>query len=258
MNSVNHWPDSKCAKAFWGQHELPPYRRLLSETVACVAPAAGETLLDLGCGGGALTQAIWEASAGQVASVVGLDIAPANANVYQQLRESLQPTPGERIRFLAHDFSQGLGPLSDTAYDGVVSGLSISYAQSFDEETGKWTSIAYDQLLNEVFRVLKPGGRFVFSVNVPHPSWAKIAWKSLAEARRVRKPLRYLKKSWRMLRYGSWLKAEARTGRFHYLPAEIVTEKLDRAGFSAIEHRRCYAGQAFLFRCHKSNLHEVS
>ena len=24
--AVNYWPDNKCAKAFWGQHELPPYR----------------------------------------------------------------------------------------------------------------------------------------------------------------------------------------------------------------------------------------
>lgn len=251
MTIVNYWPDSKCAKAFWGQHDLPPYRRLLKDTVDWVAPKAGESWLDLGCGGGALTRAIWDASAGEVATLLGLDIAAVNADVYEQLRESLTPLPGERLQFLGHDFSVGLSPLSDESFDGVVSGLSISYAQSFDEATGRWTSTAYDRLLDEVFRVLRPGGRFVFSVNVPHPSWRKIAWMSLAEARRVRKPLRYLKKSWRMLRYGAWLKAEARSGRFHYFPAEEVTDKLAWAGFSSVEHRRCYAGQAFLFRCHK-------
>ena len=27
--SRNYWPDSKCAKAFWHQHELPTYKELL-------------------------------------------------------------------------------------------------------------------------------------------------------------------------------------------------------------------------------------
>ena len=30
--SVNYWPDSACAKAFWSQHELPPYQELLAHT----------------------------------------------------------------------------------------------------------------------------------------------------------------------------------------------------------------------------------
>ena len=29
-----------------------------------------------------------------------------------------------------------------------------------------------------------------------------------------------------MLRYGAWLKKEARAGRFHYLTADLVTAKL--------------------------------
>jgi len=52
-----------------------------------------------------------------------------------------------------------------------------------------------------------------------------------------------------MLRYGSWLKREARRGRFHYLPATTIREKLTAAGFVAIEHRVTFAGQAYLFRC---------
>src|SRR5919204_4115296 len=48
----NHWPDAKCAKAFWSQQELRPYRRLLADTIDWAAPAAGETWLDLGGGGG--------------------------------------------------------------------------------------------------------------------------------------------------------------------------------------------------------------
>jgi hypothetical protein len=54
-----------------------------------------------------------------------------------------------------------------------------------------------------------------------------------------------------MWRYGAWLKREARRGRFHYLPAAAVADKLQAAGFTGIEHRLSYAGQAYVFRCRK-------
>jgi hypothetical protein len=56
----------------------------------------------------------------------------------------------------------------------------------------------------------------------------------------------------RMVRYGAWLKREARTGRFHYLPAATLTDKLSAAGFRHVEHRVSFAGQAFVFRCRKT------
>jgi hypothetical protein len=103
-----------------------------------------------------------------------------------------------------------------------------------------------------VFRVLRPGGRFVFSVNVPDPSWGRVALFSLGTALRSARPLRHLKRSWRMMRYGRWLKREARAGRFHYLPAEVVTAKLAAAGFSNVAHRLSYCDQAYIFRAVKA------
>jgi SAM-dependent methyltransferase len=249
--ATNYWPDAKCAKAFWGQHEVPPYRQLLADTLDWAAPGPDEHWLDLGCGGGAITKAIWERTAGRVAEVVGTDCAAANEAAYAKLRETLRPPPGKRVRFVCHDFSDGLGPFADGGFDHVVSGLSISYAESYDEAAGRWTTAAYDRLLAEVVRVLRPGGRFVFSVNVPEPSWGRVARESLGAALRSDRPLRYLKRSWRMLKYGRWLKREARAGRFHYLPAVAVTSKLATAGFADIAHRLSYADQAYVFRAVK-------
>jgi hypothetical protein len=61
-----------------------------------------------------------------------------------------------------------------------------------------------------------------------------------------------------MLRYGSWLKREARRGRFHYLPHEQVAEKLRAAGFGGVEHRLSFAGQAYVFRCRRPASVELS
>jgi ubiquinone/menaquinone biosynthesis C-methylase UbiE len=247
----NYWPDAKCAKAFWSQQEVRPYRRLLADTLDWAAPASGEKWLDLGCGSGPLSAGLWERSGGQIAEVIGLDCASVNEQAYAKLRATLAPAPGERVRFLCHDFSRGLGVLWNASFDHCISGLSITYAESWSDARECWTTDAYDRVLAEVFRVLRRGGRFVFSVNVPEPKWWKVGLLSMGDILRAGRPVRFIKRALRMMKYGGWLKREARTGRFHYLPAAEITAKLAAAGFERIEHRLSYAGQAFVFRAHK-------
>ena len=247
----NYWPDSKCAKAFWSQQEVRPYRRLLADTIEWCAPAAGDRWLDLGCGGGPLSEALWEKSNGTIAEVLGLDCAAINEAAFAKLRQTLTPPPGDRLHFQCHNFSEGLSVIDADSFDHAVSGLSITYAESYSEADQRWTTDAYDTILAEVRRVIRPGGRFVFSVNVPEPSWFKVGLHSLGDVFRTPRRLEFLKRSLRMMKYGAWLKREARTGRFHYLPAEKVATKLVAAGFEKIEHRLSYAKQAYVFRAHK-------
>lgn len=250
---INYWPDSKCARAFWGQQELPPYRRLLEDTTDWLEPQPESRWLDLGCGSGQLTRAIWEKSGGAVREVVALDCAASNQRSIDKLYQLVQPTPAPgQLTFLHRDFSSGLTLWDDHQFDGAISGLALQYAESYSTERGCWTTDAYDRLLGEIHRVLKPGGQFVFSVNVPEPAWSRVALTAVHGFFATRRPLKYVKNAWRMLRYGKWLKDEARRGRFHYLPAETVASKLAQAGFVAIEHKITFARQAYLFRCRKS------
>ncbi len=249
---VNYWPDTACAKAFWGQRELPAYRRLLADTVAWLDPKPRQRWIDLGCGGGQLTRALWEKSHGTLAEIVALDCAAANEKAIRKLRDTMSPPAAAgQVRFLHADFSSGLADCPDDHFDGAVSGLAIQYAESFCSARGRWTSDAYDQLLGDVCRVLRPGGCFVFSVNVPEPSWLRVGLSGVWGFVRSPHPLYYLKNVWRMWSYGGWLKRQARAGRFHYLPAESVREKLSDAGFECIEHRLSFARQAYVLRCYK-------
>jgi SAM-dependent methyltransferase len=249
--SVNYWPDSKCAKAFWTQHELPPYQELFAHTLAWLEPRPGERWLDLGCGAGRLSRAIWTTTGGQVAELVGLDCAAVNAEAYDRFRHGLTPEQGDRFRFVAADFGRGLAGWDGGRFDGVVSGLAVSYADSYSEDEGRWTQESYDRVLAEVFRVLKPGGRFVFSVNIPNPSWVTVAWAALSGVWKTTRPHRYALKAWRIWRYGNWLKREAGRGRFHYLPLPTVLAKLQAVGYEAVESRLSFADQAYLIRGRK-------
>src|SRR3954471_13595740 len=108
--SINYWPDSRCAKAFWNQHALPPYQELLRDTAAVVEPAAGQRWLDLGCGCGQLSKMLWAKSKGMLRELVGVDIATINEQAYAKMRASGEPKPAspDVIRFVAADFSKGL------------------------------------------------------------------------------------------------------------------------------------------------------
>ena len=225
---VNYWPQNKCAKAFWSQQEVPPYRELLADTLDWAAPAPGERWLDLGCGGGAISRAIWERTGGQVAGIVGRDCASANEDAYDDSGKACRRRRGRGSGSSATTSAPGWSRLADDGFDHAVSGLSISYAESFDESAGRWTTAAYDRLLAEVFRVIRPGGRFVFSVNVPEP-WLKVARRSLPTMLRSGQPLKHLKNSWRMLKYGRWLKQEAQARPVPVSPGRGSVRSISRS-----------------------------
>jgi SAM-dependent methyltransferase len=254
--TVNYWREARCAKAFWNQHELPPYQELLRDTAEWLEPGIGQRWLDLGCGSGQLSRVLWEKSNGKVEAVIGVDVARVNEEAYARLRALLKPTPTPMcLRFMPADFAQGFPDWPAEQFDGVVSGLSLQYAESHMENGDCWTEEAYDRVLAEVHRLLKPGGVFVFSVNVPNPAWGQVTLQSLGGALQTAQPLRYLRKAWRMWTYGNWLTRESRRGRFHYLPIETVIAKLQGVGFSGIVHQLSYAGQAYVIRCGKEKSH---
>jgi SAM-dependent methyltransferase len=251
-DDVNYWFDDRCARAFWDQHRALPYRELLQHTADWLEPRPGECWLDLGCGGGQLTKALWRRSGGRLARVVAVDCAAAHAAAIAELGRRLRPAPrAGQIEFRRGDLSAGLPGLADAGFDGAVAGLSLCYAEHRDPATGRYTDAAFDRLFAELHRVLKPGGRLVFSTVVPQPRWWRIVWRSLRPSLKLSRPLRTLVNTARMLRYGRWLNRQARRGRFHYRPLPDLLARLERAGFAAVRHRLSYAGQAYLIRADK-------
>ncbi|MDD2534601.1 MAG: methyltransferase domain-containing protein, partial [Eubacteriales bacterium] len=110
----------------------------------------GETILDLGCGRGRET---FEAAhlAGPTGRAVGLDLTQAMVDkASATATESLDVQSGRiHVEFVQGDIERL--PFADDSFDAIISSCVINHAQ--DKQ----------RVYREIFRILRPGGRFVIS-----------------------------------------------------------------------------------------------
>jgi len=100
--------------------------------IELLAPRAGERILDLGCGDGALTKKLAELGCG----VVGVDASAPQVEAARRLGLDARVADGERLAF-------------DAEFDAVFSNAAIHWMKPADD------------VIAGVWRALKPGGRFV-------------------------------------------------------------------------------------------------
>ena len=100
--------------------------------IELLAPRAGERILDLGCGDGALTKKLVELGC----NVVGVDSSAPQVEAARRLGLDARVADGEQLAF-------------DTEFDAVFSNAAIHWMKPADD------------VIAGVWRALKPGGRFV-------------------------------------------------------------------------------------------------
>ncbi len=114
------------------------------ETVALAQPAAGEKVLDVGCGTGTLAIAL-KAKVGPGGEVVGIDAAPEMIAVARDKAAKRGADIDFRIGLIEEI------PFPDDSFDLVLSSYMLHHLPDDIKRKG----------LGEIRRVLKPGGRFL-------------------------------------------------------------------------------------------------
>ena len=121
-----------------------------------IGDVKGRRVLEIGCGGGQCSIAF--AKRGAIAT--GIDISDQQVAFARELARQ----HGVEATFHQGDVTS-LNGIADESQDVVFSAYALMYVERLD------------RCFAEVRRVLKPGGRFVFSVD--HPFWYCIAEKEL-------------------------------------------------------------------------------
>ena len=131
------------------------YSTLLNALFNSLGDLKGKTVLDLGCGDGILSK-VFRGQNANVFAIDGsskmIDIAKANAK-------------NENIDFRVGDISEKL-PYEDESFDVVVCNMVLMYCENVFE------------IITEVSRILKPNGKFIFSV--VHPCFTG-EWESTSK-----------------------------------------------------------------------------
>jgi ubiquinone/menaquinone biosynthesis C-methylase UbiE len=115
-------------------------------TKAMLGAVGGRRVLEIGCGSGELTS--WLLDEG--AQVTAFDVS-------EQMLAIARQKLGERAKLFRADLHDGLGFCEDESVDIVIASLVLHYLED------------WEPVLAEVWRVLVPGGAFVFSTH--HPTW---------------------------------------------------------------------------------------
>ncbi|HSB65483.1 MAG TPA: methyltransferase domain-containing protein [Anaerolineales bacterium] len=135
----------------------------------------GMRVLDLGCGTGTLAILIKQGH--WMSQVYGLDADP-------QVLEIAQGKAKQACTGITLD--QGLAyqlPYPDEWFDRIVTSLVLHHL----------TTIQKQQAINEVYRVLKPGGKFIaLDFGVPHGTYSRLIGQIMRRTERVEDNIRGL------------------------------------------------------------------
>lgn len=224
-------------KAFWNAPEqveyytkihpqLPPVPGHFERLVEEISPQDHGTVVDLGCGCGALMKALLEEN--ESVRIIGIDYAP---NVLAMVPQLVPHLGDGQVKLINHDLRKGI-PLPDESQTKVVSNWGIVYLLPDDLQA----------VLHEVCRILKPGGRFICSS-------ATITGERLALGVFLRSAPKKLHFLWEVIKKPRVIQAAQRFGAdlrrfFPVHSPEELEEMMEEAGLRVVSKELTLMGKS--------------
>jgi SAM-dependent methyltransferase len=118
---------------------------------------AGKRIVEVGCGGGQNSIALTKWGA----TCVGVDPSSAQLDHARRLARQLARQNGVEVQFIA-GVAEDLSAFRDASFDVALSSYAFDYVTDLRRAYG------------EIWRVLKPGGLFVFCLS--HPWFQAVGW----------------------------------------------------------------------------------
>jgi len=234
---------------FWGPdygkiypqlEDATPYKKLMQAVREGIGEGVVGKWLDVGCGSGAMIELIWQASDEKIEEIVAFDLTETMLeHARRKVNKVIPANEQYKIKLMQHDLSYKL-PFADNYFDGIVANLVLPYVINHEGVQGE---AALRAVLGEMNRVLKPGGKFVWSTPVKNVNFWMVFFASWRE---ILNPMD-LKKIYygpAVLSHALKIQKKGQAALYSFLDKKDIDKVLDGAGFKNHKIKLSFAGQA--------------
>ncbi|MBI4132587.1 MAG: methyltransferase domain-containing protein [Candidatus Sungbacteria bacterium] len=219
-----------------------PYARLKQAIAALLPERPRGRWLDLGTGAGAMVDLVLQkGDRREPSEIIAADF---NAEMLALTRDRFAASPRVRVENVN---LTALLPYRANAFDGVTANLVLPYITHFEGTVGRH---ALRRVLQEVFRVMKPGGFFLWSTPRKHvyfPIVALASWRSFFD----RQHPEYRSYALNILRHALRIQAWGRREVYNFLSLTELELLLHEIGFRDLAFTTSLVGQVHVISCFK-------
>jgi len=235
------------AKIYINLEKASPYQHLSKVIEDLIEPREGDVCLDMGCGPAKMSQIIWKKSKERTRKIIGIDI------VLKPARETLERINHSiPLELIYGDIGQKF-PFPDDHFDLIVANLVIPYVIDFHGQNGK---NAFERLLKETYRILKPKGHMVWSTPKKdvHFQWVFLA--SIPDMLNVyeyiiHKDITRILQGTRILKHALEIQRKGKEGIYTFLEKDELEKMLLKIGFINPIWQRTFTQQVWVNKVYK-------
>ena len=235
------------AEIYFNLEKARPYHNLAKSIERFINPQKGDIWLDVACGPAKMSEMIYKKSRGEVEKVIAIDIILKPAKERLARLNTSMP-----IELKCASITDPL-PFPDNFFDGIVANLCLPYVIDFEGKRGR---DAFEAVLREMFRILKPGGHMIWSTpkaNV-HFQWNFVA--SIPDMLNVweyiyHKDITRILQGTTILKHALKIQENGRKGIYTFLPKDELEELLLQIGFVNPVWEKTFTQQVWVNRVYK-------